>query len=111
MIQHNPDVVDEMVNAIVREIHPEKVYLFGSYARGEVHADSDVDLLIVQAEDFGPDRSRWKELQRIRKLLTSCRVPKDILVYSRSEVEKWGRSLNHIISYAVREGRLLYERS
>jgi hypothetical protein len=36
--------------------------------------------------------------------------PKDVLVYSREEFEKWQDSINHVVAIAVREGRLLYER-
>ena len=37
-------------------------------------------------------------------------VSKDILVYSRAEVEYWRDSLNHVVARALREGRVLYER-
>jgi len=50
-------------------------------------------------------------LKRIRKALRPFRVPKDILVYSQDEFAKWEASLNHIVAHAVREGKLLYERS
>jgi hypothetical protein len=43
--------------------------------------------------------------------LRPFRVPKDVLVYSRDEFEKWEDSLNHVVAHAVREGKLLYERS
>jgi predicted nucleotidyltransferase len=103
-------MIEGMVQAIVKEVEPRWIYLFGSCARGSQTAESDVDLLVVEDERFGPDRDRWSELQRIRKALRSFRVPKDVLVYSRDEFEKWGDSLNHIIAHAVREGKLLYER-
>jgi hypothetical protein len=35
-------------------------------------------------------------------------VPKDVLVYSRDEVERWKGSSNHVIRTALREGRVLY---
>jgi len=69
-----------------------------------------VDLLIVEDYKFGPDRNRWSELRRIRKALKPFRVPKDVLVYSQDEFERWEDSINHIISHAVREGKLIYER-
>ena len=103
--------IDEMVTVIVQEIHPERVYLFGSRATGRARAESDLDLLVVEGEGFGPGRSRWRELQRIRKCLARFRGAKDILVYSLDEFEKWRNSVNHIISRAEREGKLLYERS
>lgn len=110
MFNLTPHVLEEMVDTIVHEVDPEQVYLFGSCVRGGVDADSDIDLLIVEKEDFGPDRSRWRELQRVRRSLARFRVPKDIVVYSLKEVEKWKNSLNHIVAHALREGRLVYER-
>lgn len=103
-------LIDNMVKTIVQEINPKQVYLFGPVARGEVHADSDIDLLIAESEPFDDKRSRREELKRIRHALFSYSAPKDILVYSRDEVRKWQNSINHIIGRCLREGRLLYER-
>jgi predicted nucleotidyltransferase len=99
-----------MVQAVVEEVKPRLIYLFGSCARYSYTADSDVDLLIVEDNKFGPDHGRWSELKRIRKVLRPFHVPKDVLVYSRDEFERWGTSTNHIVSHAVREGKLVYER-
>ncbi len=111
MVRLSEQLIEGMVRAIVKEVEPRRVYLFGSYARGSQTADSDIDLLVVEDQEFGPDRNRWSELQRIRKALKSFRIPKDILVYSRDEFEKWEDSVNHVVAHAVKEGRLLYERS
>ena len=110
MVSVSQQLIEEMVQAIVEEVGPRRIYLFGSCARGTDTADSDVDLLIVEDRQFGPDRNRWSELKRIRKALKSFRVPKDILVYSRDEFEKWEDSINHIVAHAAKEGKLIYER-
>lgn len=110
MVRLSQQLIEEMVQAIVEEVAPRRIYLFGSCARRSETIDSDVDLLIVEDRRFGPDRNRWSELKRIRRALKPFRVPKDILVYSRDEFEKWEDSTNHIVAQAVREGRLLYER-
>jgi len=104
-------VIEGMVQAIVEEVEPRRIYLFGSRARGNHTAESDIDLLVVEDQEFGPQRSRWSELQRIRRALRPFRIPKDVLVYSQNEFEKWEDSINHIVAHTVREGRLLYERS
>ena len=104
-------VLDEMTEAIARAVAPERIYLFGSRARGDAVPDSDIDLLIVERQPFGPARSRWKEITRIREALPSLPTATDILVYSTDEVEKWHGSMNHIISRCLREGRLLYARA
>jgi predicted nucleotidyltransferase len=103
-------LLDEMVQAIVQHVDPERIVLFGSRATGKVGPDSDVDLLIVERESFGPTRSRRRELARIRRLLSRFQVPKDILVYGPDEFKKWRSSPNHIVGRSMREGRLLYER-
>jgi predicted nucleotidyltransferase len=110
MVSLSHQLIEGMVRAIVAEVGPRRIYLFGSCARGSYTADSDIDLLIVEDQEFGPDRNRWSELKRIRKALKSFRIPKDILVYSRDEFETWEDSTNHIVAHAVREGKLLYER-
>ncbi|MBI2842874.1 MAG: nucleotidyltransferase domain-containing protein [Armatimonadetes bacterium] len=99
-----------IVDVIVREVDPERVYLFGSRATGRASETSDLDLLIVEREPFGPNRSRRQEMVRLWKLLARFRVPKDILVYSLDEIEHWRTARNHVVAHALREGRLLYER-
>lgn len=111
MVRVSEQLIEEMVRTIVEEIGPRRIYLFGSCARGDQALGSDVDLLIVEDQEFGPDRKRWSELQRIRKALRPFRIPKDILVYSQDEFAAWQNSVNHIVARAVREGKLLYEGS
>lgn len=104
------ELLSAMVDAIVKEVDPQQIILFGSRARGEASPRSDVDLLIVEKEPFGPARSRWKESSRVWDLVARFRIPVDILIYSRDEVERWRSSRSHVIGRAAREGRSLYER-
>jgi len=103
--------IDEMVAAIVRAVNPLRIILFGSRARQQASPASDVDLLIIEEKPFGPERSRRKELGRLYRLLAPCGVPHDLLVYSQQEARQWADSKNHIIGRALREGKLVYERS
>jgi len=103
-------LLGEVVDAVVREVAPERVYLFGSRARGEADEASDVDLLVVEREPFGEGRSRLNETNRIYRALSRFRVPIDVLVYSVEEFGEWQDSINHIVGRCAREGRLLYAR-
>ena len=94
-----------MTRAVVEAVHPEQVLVFGSHARGDATADSDVDLLVVEKEPFDLGRSRRHELRQIRRALSCFPVPKDVLVYSRDEVERWKNSRNHIIRRASGRAR------
>ena len=112
MMQEVTDaIIDQMVQALVDEADPEQVILFGSRARGDSREHSDVDLIVVEAEPFGPDRSRHKETVRLRQALRPFRVPVDVLVYSQEDVDYCRDSLNFVLARALREGRVLYERS
>lgn len=106
----NEGTVKKMVEALVQEVDPERVYVFGSFARGDAREDSDVDLLVVELESFGEGRSRLQETNRIYRSLSSFGVPADILLYSVDEFEKWKASTNHVIGRCEREGRLMYAR-
>ena len=103
-------LLERMVQVIVDEVDPEQVILFGSRARGDATAGSDVDLIVVESTPFVEGRSRGVEETRLWRALASFHVPKDILVYSRDEVDYWRDSLNHVLARALREGRVLYER-
>ena len=104
-------LLEEMTQAIVQEVDPERIILFGSCGRGNAEPGSDVDLIVVQREPFDASRNRRRETARIRRALWPFRVPTDILVYSVSEMAKWRNSLNHVLACGLREGRLLYARS
>ena len=103
-------LLQRIVDTIVREVDPDQVILFGSRARGNAAADSDVDLVVIEAAPFGEERDRRAEAVRLWRALSGFRVPKDILVYSRDEAEYWRHSLNHVLARALREGKVLYER-
>lgn len=104
------DFLSRIVDAIVKEADPEQIYLFGSYARGQAGEDSDLDLLIIEKDGFGPTRSRRSEMGRLWRALARFRVPKDILVYTPEEIARWRDSKYHVIAHALKEGKLLYER-
>lgn len=100
----------QMVEVIVRERSPEAVVLFGSRARGNASADSDVDFLVIESEPFSPSHSRRKSVAGLQIALRNLPLSKDILLYSRDEFEHWRHSPNHLAARASREGRLLHGR-
>ena len=109
MVSISEELIDEMARRIVAEIDPEKVVLFGSWARGAASEQPDVDFLVVEREPFGANRSRREEAVRIWQCLSEFRVPKDILVYSIGEVDQWKDSRYHVVGRALKEGKVLYE--
>lgn len=104
----SPAVLDEVVERIVQAVDPETIVLFGSAATREAGPGSDIDLLVVDREPFGRERSRRRQLRRIHQALAGMGIAKDILLFSVDEVERWRSSPNHIVARALRQGRVLY---
>ncbi len=91
--QKNTNPIDEKIlkeiKDILRKIQPDKVIVFGSYAKGEVHRDSDIDLVIVLNKTglSSNYRELLKNRMEINRLLREIRskIPMDILVYTKDE--------------------------
>lgn len=110
MLRVTDQLIQEMTDIIVGGIHPRKVVLFGSYARGEARPGSDLDFLVIADGPFGPERTREGEMVKLWELLFDYPVPMDFLVYSSDEVKRWQTTPNHVVAHALKDGRVLYER-
>ena len=88
----------------IEEYHPQRVILFGSFARGDYHALSDADLLIVKDTDR-------PFISRIGDVLALCDydVPLEPLVYTPQELEQMKREGNSFIERILKEGVVVYE--
>ncbi len=95
-----------MTDRVVRRFHPDRVLLFGSQARGEATADSDVDILVVV-----PDGSDVRRTTReIYEELEDLPIAKDVLVATSADVETFGRLVGTVLKPALEEGVSIYER-
>lgn len=108
-MQATEELIRDMAEVVASECDPQAIVLFGSYANSTAGSDSDIDLL-VKAEPFESGDDRRREMVRLWRALSRFPVAKDILVYSRDEVERWRHSRNHVIARALREGKILYGR-
>jgi len=103
-----PELMKYIVNKIVGEVQPEKIILFGSYARGDFDKDSDLDLFIV-VED-GNEYSRLIR-RKIDALLWGRRFPVDLVVRKEKEIERNFRARNPFyIHHIFKGGKVLYEK-
>lgn len=100
----NEELIQEIKNRIVSAVHPEKIILFGSYAYGTPTKDSDLDLLVILPTEE-PMHSR---VTRIRKLVRDINIPKDIIVYTPQEVEKWKDASAAFITSIIKKGKVIY---
>ena len=80
---------------------PARVLLFGSHARGDAGAHSDLDFLVIERDV----PNRHAEMARLTRELRSLGVPVDVLVVSESYAEDWGGVEGTVIHAALTEGR------
>jgi len=90
-----------MANRLRATIHAERVWLFGSQARGNAGPDSDVDLLAVVP---GSSLSRYQRAVAARRELASFNIPMDIVVLTHEEWEKQLKAPCSLASTVTREG-------
>ena len=100
-------IISTMVDRIVAGFQPLRIILFGSHARGTATPGSDVDLLVVL-----PDvRDNRETTVAIRQALGDLPASKDIVVTTPEEITRRGRLVGTILRAALREGKVVYERS
>lgn len=87
--------VSSFVSRLKRDLPVEEVYLYGSFARGEVHEGSDIDLLII-----GDFKERF--FDRIGRILDLTDLPIEPLVYTKKEFEELKRSGNPFITEVMK---------
>ena len=98
--------LEEIAAKIVERFQPVRVVLFGSHARGEAGANSDVDLFVeMETEQRPPERAI--EVSAIFGLRP---WPLDVVVYTPSEVARLRGVRGTLLSIIEEEGELLYER-
>ena len=103
-----PDL-ERIVQSLLSVNDPAAIVLFGSYARGDVHSYSDIDLMVLRRRPFTSGESRRKELGLLYRSVTEiCDTPKDIVLFTLDEYYSWRETTNHMIAVAWKEGRILY---
>ena len=99
-------VLDEIVARLVPALAPQRVYLFGSRARGDGDRDSDFDLLVVVPSSDLPGYARDRIALRA---LRGLRAPVDVIVITREEFDRKRSVVCSLPATVDREGRLLYD--
>ncbi len=95
----------DALRRLISAYRPERIYLFGSHARGDAGPHSDFDLLVVVPDDTPPER-RGSRLAY--EALSGTGTAADVLVCSRSYFEARRHLKASLPGTVLREGRLLH---
>jgi len=97
----------------LRELNPYLVLLFGSYAYGTPHIDSDIDLLVVTNDEFVPQTFKEKTNLYITVsehiLSISRQVPVDLIVYTLPMYRQFVEGGSSFSKEILNNGIVLYE--
>ena len=104
--QINSATIQAVAQLIVKRFDPERIILFGSHARGEAGAHSDVDLLVVLRKDS----ERPRHGNPIRRAIAERFVlPVDVVIRSPEALAEQRDDPYSLIHKALDEGKVLYE--
>ena len=102
-------VAESLLQKIVRRMlevsQPDRIILFGSAARGQMTADSDIDLLVLESS---PDEPR-QESVRLRNALRGLGYPFDVMVMATERFEETKEIIGGLAYPANKYGRVIYE--
>ena len=98
-------VIDEIVERVVEIARPQKIILFGSAARGDMRAHSDLDFLVIIRDD----QDRREVERRIYTSRLSDGIPVDVIVASTSAIARYKHSHALVYKPALRDGKVMYE--
>ena len=98
-------VIDEIVERVVEIARPQKIILFGSAARGDMRAHSDLDFLVIIRDD----QDRREVERRIYTSSLSKDMSVDVIVASTSTIARYKNSHALVYKPALREGKVMYE--
>lgn len=95
----------EIVRRLVQAYRPERIYLFGSMARGDAGPDSDYDLLVVVSDDALVEQ---RDSDLAYRTLRGTGIGADVAVWTHSRFERRKYVVCSLPATVLREGRLLH---
>lgn len=104
VLAHDP-VLAEIVSRLVASLHPQRIYLFGSQARGDAGPDSDYDLLVLIEN---PAEPAYRLSQRGYRALRGISAAVDVVAWDRATFDARVHLRASFPANVVREGKLLH---
>jgi len=98
-------ILKRVTQHIVDSLQPEKIILFGSYAWGQPHQSSDVDLFVVVPSSGLP---AYKRARAVYRSLRDIMIPFDVMVLTHQEMERVKYLPSSLAYKVIREGKTLY---
>ena len=95
----------EILRRLIEAYQPERIYLFGSHARGDAGPDSDFDLLVIVPDDAPQERTRSRLAYQV---LRGTQLAVEVLAWTRRSFESRLRVPASLPAVVECEGKVLY---
>jgi predicted nucleotidyltransferase len=97
-----------LLDRIIAQLNPQRVIVFGSQAIGNIHPDSDWDLLVVVDDDTPAERINWRGIHEARR---GVRGAIDLIPCRESTFLDRKDIVGSLPWIAANEGVMVYERA
>jgi len=94
-----------VVERLVEAYQPDRIYLFGSVARGDAGSDSDYDLMVIVPDNALPER---RDSRLAYQALRGTGIAADVVVWTRRRFERRTRVVASLPATVMREGQLVH---
>jgi predicted nucleotidyltransferase len=104
----NMEIIQAAVNRLAAATSsPSRVIVFGSYARGTAHPNSDLDLMVIEEEVIDKAAEYMKLLDALGRIAPGVGV--DLLIFPKQEYERRSQVPGTVLYRAQKEGKVLYD--
>ena len=103
----NQENIRKIISTIVPLVEPDQIILFGSQARGDIHQDSDVDLLILKeglTDEAGATNSIYYSFAK-----NNPGIATDLLTTDLHKYHQYKKTIGYVYKTIDEEGRLIYD--
>jgi predicted nucleotidyltransferase len=96
--------IDTIKDKIVATVSPEKIILFGSYAKGENTDESDLDIVVIWDSDYNPHKRNLF----LSRLFPGRDFSLDIFAFTKDEAKRFKDVKGTILYEAFHHGKVIY---
>lgn len=100
----NKGKLEEIKEKIIKTVSPQKIILFGSYARGITDEDSDIDLIVIWETDLNPHKRNFF----LSRLFPMRNFSLDIFAFTKKEMEMFKDVPGTMLYEAFHNGKVIY---
>jgi len=97
--------IQAAADRIAAALHPKKIILFGSYARGDANEHSDLDLMVIEPAIT----DEYQAMTLGRRAVGNIETGVDVLVYDQETFKDRADWCSSPIHWAIKEGKVLYD--